>query len=108
MSLPVRPPTLLRTLFTLCAAPLKAGPAEEVTLERPSEAFEFMFEAASFDLVVAFEADCAASEVVEACRKGFDRATKRECRSIRRNVGVDMKRVTNRGDAVVKTNCQKK
>lgn len=94
MSLPVRPPTLLRTPFTLCAAPLKAGPAEEVTLERPSEAFEFMFE--------------AASEVVEACRKGFDRATKRECRSIRRNVGVDMKRVTNRGDAVVRENWQKK
>lgn len=100
MSLPVRPPTLLRTPFTLCAAPLRAGPAEEVTLDRPSEAFEVRFEAASFDLVAVFEAACAASEVVEAWRKVFDRATKRVCRSIRRNAGVDMKRASNRGDAV--------
>lgn len=108
MSLPVRPPTLLRIPFTLCAAPFKAGPAEEVTLERPSEAFEVTFEAASFDLVAVFEAACAASEVVEACRKGFDRATKRECRSIRRNVGVDMKRAQNHGNAVVKRKIARK
>ena len=99
MSLPVRPPTLLRTSFTLCAAPLKAGPAEEVTLERPSEALEVIFEAASFDLAVVFEAACAASEVVEACRKVFDRVTKRVCRSIKRNAGVDMGRASNRDDS---------
>lgn len=108
MSLPVRPPTLLKTTFTLCAAPLKAGPAEEVTLERPSEAFDVIFDAASFDLAAVFEAACAASEVVEVCRKVFDRATKRVCRSIRREAGVDMKRALRPRDTVVETKIAKK
>lgn len=102
MSLPVRPPILFRTPFTRCAAPLKAGPAEEVTLERPSEAFEVIFETASFDLAAVFEAACTVSEVFEAYRDVFDRATKRVCRSIRRNAGVDMKRAPNHGGTVVK------
>lgn len=75
MNLPVRPPILLRAPFTRCAAPLKAGPAEEVTLERPSEAFEVILEAISFDLAAVFEAACTVSEVVEAYRYVFDRAT---------------------------------
>lgn len=108
MSLPVRPPTLFRARFTRCAAPLKAGPAEEVTLERPSEAFEVIFEAASFDLAAVFEAASTVSEVVEAYRHVFDRATKRVCRSIRRNVGADMKRAPNRGDTVIKRELARK
>lgn len=40
INLPVRPPMRPRTVPTLFAAPLIAGPAEDVTLESPSEAFD--------------------------------------------------------------------
>jgi len=40
MSLPVRPPILLTALLTPYAARLRADPPDEVTLERPSEAFD--------------------------------------------------------------------
>ena len=62
--LPVRPPILPIALLTLCAAPLTAGPADEVTLERPCEVFEVTSEAVSLD----FAAMSLAASVVEACR----------------------------------------
>lgn len=68
-------------LLTLCAAPLTAGPADEVTLERPCEAFVVAFEADSVD----FTAVSLAASVVEACRLVVWRATKRVCRSIMRD-----------------------
>lgn len=78
------------TPFTLCAAPLSTGPADEVTLERPCEALEVASEAVSLDFVAALEATCAASDVVEACRRVLFRAMKRGCRSISRDTGMDM------------------
>lgn len=60
MSLPVLPPTLPRAVRALVAALAIAGPAELVTLERPSEAFEIEEEAVSF-------AFAAVSLAVEAC-----------------------------------------
>ena len=72
---------LLIAFVTRCAAPLTAGPADEVTLERPCEAFEVTFEAVSLDLTaVSF----AASEV-EACRLVVRRAMNRVYRSIMRD-----------------------
>lgn len=44
------------TPFILFAAPLSIGPADEVTLERPCEAFDDKLDAASFDFVAVFEA----------------------------------------------------
>lgn len=88
--LPVRPPMLPIALLTLCAAPLTAGPADEVTLERPCEAFEVALEAVSLD----FAAASWAASVVEACRLVVWRAMKRVCRSIRRDgaaVDIDEK-----------------
>ena len=55
---------LLIALLTLCAALFKAGPADEVTLERPCEAFDVAFEAVSLDFVAV----SLAASVVEACR----------------------------------------
>ncbi len=72
---------LLIALVTLCAAPLMAGPADEVTLERPCEAFEVAFEAVSFD----FAAASLAASVVEACRLVVWRAMNRVCRSMMRD-----------------------
>jgi len=40
INLPVRPPMRPKAFPTLFAAPLMAGPADDVTLERPSEAFD--------------------------------------------------------------------
>lgn len=60
---PVRPPIFPRAFPTPLAAPLIAGPAAEVTLDRPSEAlllysaaFSVALEAVSFAASVAFEA----------------------------------------------------
>ena len=81
MILPVRPPMLPIALLALCAARLTAGPADEVTLERPCEAFEVAFEAVSLD----FAAVSLAASLVEACRLVVWRAMKRVCRNIMRD-----------------------
>ena len=74
-------------LLTPCAAPLTAGPADEVTLERPCEAFEVAVEAVSLD----FAAVSLAASVVEACRLMVWRAMKRVCGSIMRDgVAIDI------------------
>ena len=76
--------------LTPCAAPLRAGPAEEVTLDKPSEAFDEAADAVSFPFAAVFEAACVASEVVEAWRRAERRATTRLCRSINREGADDM------------------
>lgn len=74
-------------LLTPCAAPLTAGPAAEVTLERPPDTFEVAFEAVSLD----FAAVSLAASVLEACRLVVWRAIIRVCRSIMRDgTAVDM------------------
>lgn len=104
MILPVRPPTLPIALLTLCAAPLTAGPADEVTLERPCEAFEVAFEAVSLD----FAAVSLAASVVEACRLVVWRAMKRVCRNIMRDgAAVDIdERLPGIKRRVVPINCE--
>lgn len=85
--LPVRPPMLPTVLLTPCAARLTAGPADEVTFERPSEAFEVAFEAVSLDFVAV----SLAASAVEACRLVVWRAMKRVCRStMRDSAAVDI------------------
>ena len=90
ITLPVRPPMLPIILLTRCAAPLTAVPADELTLERPCEAFEVTFEAVSLELAAA----SLAASVVEACRLVVWRATKRVCRSIMRDgAAVDIEEI---------------
>ena len=88
INFPVLPPILPSVLLTLCAAPLRAGPAEEDTLERPCEAFDVAMEAVSFD----FAAVSFAASVVEAWRLVVCRAIKPVCRSIKRDgAGTDIR-----------------
>jgi hypothetical protein len=56
-------------------------PADDVTLDKPSEALDVVCEAVSFTFV-------AASEVVEACRTLFLRRRNRDCRRSAREVHV--------------------
>lgn len=56
-------------------------PADEATLDKPSEALEVVWEAVSFAFV-------AASEVVEACLRLFLRRRNRDCRMTAREVHV--------------------
>ena len=83
MSLPVRPPTFLRAFPALLAAFEIPDPAELVTFDRPSEAFEMLAEAVSF-------AFAAVSAAVEACRN----CALKSCRDCRRTsleaIVVDM------------------
>lgn len=90
MSLPNLPPIRFTELLIPCAAPLRAGPADEVTLDRPREAFDVASEAVSFPFAAVFEAACVASEVVEACRRAERCATTRCCRNINREGADDM------------------
>jgi hypothetical protein len=83
MSLPVRPPTLLRAFRALEAAFEIAGPAELVTLVRPSEAFETVDEAVSLAFAAVSAAVslafAAVSAVVEACLNCRRLRNCREC-----------------------------
>ena len=69
---------------------LIADPAEDVTFVRPSEALEVAPETLSLAFEAVDEAALAASEVVEACRTGAFRRTKRDCRSTARAAAADM------------------
>ena len=78
-------------LLSLCAAPLTAGPADDVTLERPCEAFEVAFEAVSLDFAAVSAAVSLTASVVEACRLVVWRAMIRVCRSMmREGTAVDI------------------
>ena len=68
-----------------------AEPPDEVTLVKPEEAFEVTSDAESLAFVAVLEAALAASDVVEAFRKGAERrATKRLCLSTSLEGAVDM------------------
>ena len=69
MTLPVLPPIRPRALPTPRAAPLIAGPADDVTLERPSDAFDDAVDAAVEAFVAPSAAMFAAVEVVELFRR---------------------------------------
>lgn len=81
---------LLTYLLVASDAFLRAGPADEVTLESPAEAFDATSEALSLALVAPEEAALAASEVVEALRKGTRRKTQWCRRSIARDAAIDI------------------
>ena len=88
INLPVRSPTPPSVPVTPRAAPLRAGPADEVTFERPWVAFVVILETASLDFAFAF----VAASAVEACRFIVCRKTKRACRSIVRDcvmIGIE-------------------
>lgn len=66
-SLPVRPPTRFNILPALRATPVNAGPAELVTLDKPSDALDVADDAASAALEAPVAAAFAACDVVEFC-----------------------------------------
>ena len=92
IALPVRPPTRLTALLVASVALLRAGPADEVTLDSPDEAFDAASEALSLALVAPEEAALAASDVVEALRQGAWRKTHCCRRSTARDADSDMSR----------------
>lgn len=93
MTLPVRPPIRPNALPTLFAAPLSAGPADEVTLERPSDAFDVVAEAALLTFEAPADAASVTWEVVELGRAGARRANRCDCRirirGAEENIGSD-------------------
>ena len=98
--------TFCAAVLTPSAAPLIADPADDVTLDKPSEAFEVAFDAASLDFAAVFAAVCEASAVVEACRRAVRRVTNRLCRSTNPDVVVDMKKSTfDRAKSIFRTKC---
>jgi hypothetical protein len=90
ISFPVRPPIRPNALPTLFAAPVIAGPADDVTLERPSEAFDLYFAA----VWEAFEAVCFAAsealEVVDSNRRVVRPVHFDECRRTARDADNDI------------------
>ena len=70
MSLPTGPPIPRTALLILWVAPVIAGPADDLTLDKPSAAFDCILVAVSFVFEVACEAASLAFSVVEAHRRG--------------------------------------
>lgn len=83
MSLPVRPPIPPRALEVNCPALIIAEPAEDVTLDSPSDAFDAAWEAFSF-------AEPATSEFVEALRIAARRTANCERRNTARDTARDI------------------
>lgn len=82
---PVLPPTFLRAFPAPWTAPEIAGPADDVTFDSPSDAFDVADAAASFD----FDAACAADSVVdEACLTAVRRNRNCDCRRTERAAGA--------------------
>lgn len=75
---------------TLCVALLIPEPADDVTRDRPSCAFEATSEVFSFAAEAVFEAASVAFEVVEACRRAVRRDRSWACRSTARDAAADM------------------
>lgn len=84
ISLPVRPPIRPRALPTLFAAPLRAGPADDVTLERPSEAFDLYSVAVSEAFDAVSLAASVALAVVDSERRAVRPVILDVCRSTAR------------------------
>lgn len=88
---PVRPPIFPRALEALLAAPLIAGPAAEVTLDRPSEAFDRYSAAVSDAFDAVFFAASVALAVVDSQRLAVRAVNFVDvCRSIARDADNDM------------------
>lgn len=82
---------LFNVLLAMLPALFIAELPDEATRVRPEDAFDVTSDAESFAFVAVFEAALAASEVVEAFRKGAERrATKRLCLSTSLEGAVDM------------------
>lgn len=101
MRRPVLPPMRPRALPTLFAAPLMAGPALELTLVRPSEAFDLnsaalsdAFAAVSLAAPEAFEAvffaASVALDVVDSNRRAVRPVNRAVCRIMAREAGIDI------------------
>ena len=70
MSLPTGPPIPRTALLILVIVPVTAGPADDLTLDKPSAALDCILLAVSFVLEVACDAASLAFSVVEAHRRG--------------------------------------
>jgi hypothetical protein len=93
INLPVLPPIFPRVFPRLLAAPLIAGPADDVTFDRPSEAFDWNFEAVSdaFD-AVSFAASVALPVVDDSNRRATLLGSLVDCRATARDKAIDMVR----------------
>lgn len=88
--MPVLPPIFPRAFVTPLAALLRAGPAAEETFERPSEAFDWMFEAVCDALAAVCFAASAALDVVDSNRRAARPVNLVDCRTTARDIGNDM------------------
>lgn len=78
-------------LLAISPALFNAAPPDEVTRVRPCEAFDVISDVESLAFVAVLDAALAASEVVEADRKGVERrATRRRCLSTNREDVADI------------------
>ena len=93
INLPVLPPIFPRAFPRPLAAPLIAGPADDVTFDRPSEAFDWNFEAVSdaFD-AVSFAALVALPVVDDSNRRATRLGSLVDCRATARDKAIDMVR----------------
>jgi hypothetical protein len=88
INLPIRPVAFAAVLLAVSAALFAADPADEVTLDRPSEALDVTFDAVSFAFEAALEAVSVAFSVVEAYRRVVWRTT--NCVGRRRRMRDDI------------------
>jgi hypothetical protein len=90
ISLPVRPPIFPRAFPTPFAAPLMAGPAADETLDRPSEALDWILEAVCEALEVASFAASVAFVVVDSNRRAARPGSFADCRRRARDIDNDI------------------
>lgn len=88
--MPVLPPTFPSALETPLAALLIAGPADEVTLERPSEAFDLYSEAVSDAFEAVSFAASVALVVVDSNRRTVRPVSFDDCRRTARDADIDI------------------
>ena len=90
INFPVLPPTFPSALPRVFAAPLIAGPADEVTFDRPSEAFDWRLEAACEAFAVVSFAESAALLVVDSNLLAVRPRSFVDCRGTAREMANDM------------------
>lgn len=90
MNLPVRPPIFPKALPTPLAAPAIAGPADEATLVKPSEAFDWKLAAVSDAFDDALEAVSLAASVAFAVVLSNRRADLPESLAVWRRAAREM------------------
>jgi hypothetical protein len=87
---PVLPPTLPSAFPSPLAAPLIAGPAEDDTLERPSEAFDLYSAAVCEALEAVSFAASAPFDVVDSNRRAVRPGSLVDCRNTARETFNDI------------------